>query len=217
LKFGDYLSALLTGDLEVRPDDRKYDLRGRLRETFASYGIAPASKSGAWARAPETLRYSGVHLESLKRDPDEVFRFLWDNRGRDGLDLDNAAFTRVLSVRPCTRVDPDDGFTLHETVAEYVQTRKLRADELRLVGVAQPDGMPNDTEVTLYGGGALVFDEFGRLKYHVGKTIGGVEQSDQLAQRWESGDFESDRRGVRRFAALHLKRATGGAQRREDW
>ena len=33
-----------------------------------------------WPHAPETLRYSGIHLESLQRDPDEVFRFLWDNR-----------------------------------------------------------------------------------------------------------------------------------------
>jgi hypothetical protein len=54
-------------------------------------------------------------------------------------------------------------------------------------------------------------------KYHVGKTIGGEDQTDQLEQRWESGDFQNDRRGARRFAALHLRRAAGGVRRREDW
>ncbi|MDQ3580297.1 MAG: hypothetical protein M3495_01110 [Pseudomonadota bacterium] len=191
LKFGDYLSAVLTGDREVRPDDKKYDLRRRLHEAFASYGIRPSASTadgGAWPHAPQSLRYGGVHLASLQRDPDEVFRFLWDNR--KDLGLDEGAYTEVLSVRPCTRVDPDDGFTLHETVAQYVQIRRLRADELRHVDVRPPDGMPTDTEVTLYGGAALVFDEFGHLKYHVGKSVGGDHQSEQLLRRWTSGDFE---------------------------
>jgi len=220
LKFGDYLSAVLTGDREVRPDDKKYDLRRRLREAFASYGIRPprnTADGGFWRRAPATLRYSGIHLESLQRDPDEVFRFLWDNRAHVDLHFDEGAYTEVLSVRPCTRVDPDDGFTLHETVAQYVQIRRLRADELKRVNVRPPNGMPPDTEVTLYGGAALVFDEFGHLKYHVGKLVGGEDQSEQLRRRWISGAFETDRRGIRRFAALHLRRAAGSAARKEEW
>ena len=219
LKFGDYLSAVLTGDQEVRPGDSKYELRRRLSEAFASYGIRPSRRAGAegaWPHAPESLSYAGVHLASLQRDPDEVFRFVWENRTL--LNLDEGAYTEVLSVRPCTRVDPDDGFTLHETVAQYVQVRRLRADELRLVKVRRPDGMAPDADVTLYGGGALVFDEFGRLKYHVGKSVGGDDQSDQLETRWVSGAFETDRRRGRRFAALHLKRAAASAATtREDW
>lgn len=219
LKFGDYLSAVLTGDQEVRPGDKKYELRRRLSEAFAGYGIRPsrrAAAGGTWPHAPEELSYAGVHLASLQRDPDEVFRFVWENRTL--LNLDEGAYTEVLSVRPCTRVDPDDGFTLHETVAQYVQVRRLRADELKLVKVRRPDGMASDADVTLYGGGALVFDEFGRLKYHVGKSVGGDDQSDQLETRWISGAFETDRRRVRRFAALHLKRAAGSAAAmREDW
>jgi len=221
LKFGDYLSAVLTSDREVRPDDKKYELRRRLRDAFASYGIKPrgSAAGGAWPRAPEGLTYAGVHLEALQRDPDEVFRFLWDNRR--ALKLDEGAYTEVLSVRPCTRVDPDDGFTLHETVAECVQIRRLRAGELHLVHVRRPDGMPDDTEVTLYGGGALIFDEFGRLKYWVGKAVGGEmggeDQSAQLLRRWVSGAFETDRRRSRRFAALHLQRAVGAATRKEEW
>jgi hypothetical protein len=221
LRFGDYLSAVLTGDREVRPDDKKYELRHRLQEAFASYGIQPAAQpgaEGAWPHAPQSLRYAGVHLASLKHDPDEVFRFLWDNRDPKRLNLDEGAYTQVLSVRPCTRVDPDDGFILNETVAEYVQIRRLRADELRLVGVRKPDGMPADADVTLYGGGALVFDEFGHLKYHIDKLVGGKDQSAQLDRRWKSGAFETDRRRVRRFAALHLRRAAGSAAAaREEW
>jgi hypothetical protein len=220
LTFRDYLSAMLTGDREVRPDDKKYDLRQRLREAFESFGIRPsdcADSAGSWRHAPETLRYSGIHLESLQRDPDEVFRFLWDNRDDPDLHFDESAYTEVLSVRPCTRVDPDDGFALHETVAEYVQRRCLRADELKLVNVRAPDDMPPDTAVTLYGGAALVFDEFGRLKYHVGKMVGGNDESEQLRRRWISGAFETDRCRTRRFAALHLRRAAGLAARKEEW
>jgi hypothetical protein len=146
-----------------------------------------------------------------------VFRFLWDNRSHGDLNFDEGAYTEVLSVRPCTRVDPDDGFTLHETVAQYVQIRRLRADELKRVNVRPPNGMPPDTEVTLYGGAALVFDEFGHLKYHVGKLVGGDDQSEQLRRRWISGAFETDRRAIRRFAALHLRRAAGSAARKEEW
>ena len=57
------------------------------------------------------------------RDPDEVFRFLWANRA--ALEVYDQANTRVLSVRPCTRVGPD-GFVLHETVSEYLQTLEMR-------------------------------------------------------------------------------------------
>lgn len=220
LEFGDYLSAILTGDREVRPDDTKYDLRRRLRQSFASYGIRPgdgAAPGGAWPHAPQDLSYAGVHLASLQRDPDEVFRFLWDNRDASRLALDENAYTEVLSVRPCTRIDPDDGFTLPETVAEYVQIRRLRGSELGQVGMKAPKGMSADTEVTLYGGGALIFDEFGHLKYHVAKSIGGEERSIELARQWASGAFRADRRRVRRFAALHLRRAAGGSARREEW
>ena len=65
LKFGDYLSAILTGDREVRPDDKKYELRQRLREAFVRYGVQPsndATTDGTWPHAPQLLRYSGVHL-----------------------------------------------------------------------------------------------------------------------------------------------------------
>jgi hypothetical protein len=41
VSFGDALSAALTADLEVRPDDRRLALRKRLLDSFRAYGIAP--------------------------------------------------------------------------------------------------------------------------------------------------------------------------------
>ncbi len=65
----------------------------------------------------------------MLRDREEVFRFIWENRGTDGLEIHKDGYVEVQSVRPCTRIGPD-GFVLRETVAEYVQILTLRADEL---------------------------------------------------------------------------------------
>jgi hypothetical protein len=130
------------------------------------------------------LSYSAVHFDSIRHDPDEVFRFLWANRRPLGLCAD--AYTRVLSVRPCQRVGTD-GFVLRETVAEYIQRIDLHAVELKPLGIGMPRGMPPDREVTLFGGGALVFDEYGRLKFHVrNKILNPIRQTRRLRHLWEA-------------------------------
>ena len=98
IEFGDYLSALITSDLEIRPDDGRYHVRDNLRAAFDAFGIAPASKyqDGRWeppdmgvpkkTRGPSAeLTYRFVHREAMQRDRDEVFRFLWDNSAGLGL------------------------------------------------------------------------------------------------------------------------------------
>lgn len=82
VQFGDYLSALLTGDTELRPDDSKYALRETLLRSFRGYGIEPASETadGLWIPPPEGLSYDRTHFEAMRRDPDELFRFIWENR-----------------------------------------------------------------------------------------------------------------------------------------
>jgi len=143
----------------------------------------------------------------MLRDPDEVFRFIWENR--EGLDLDESAYTRVISVRPCRRMGPD-GFTLRETVAEYIQMITLRAEELQQFDppINIPDGMPNDQEVTLYGGGALIFDEYGRIKYHVNNRIRNVpRQGPRLEYLWQFGYFDDKAETENVFARMHLQRA----------
>ena len=45
------------------------------------------------------------------------------------------------------------------------------ARELGDYGIQKPRGMPGETEVTLYGGNAVIFDEYGHVKCNIGKSI----------------------------------------------
>ena len=214
ISFGDYISALLTSDLEIRPDDSRYNLRRHLIAGFAGFGFSPSSsfegQTGRWEPPDKPLNYAFVHREALQRDPDEVFRFIWDNR--TALGLCDEAFTEVCGVRPVLRVDLD-GFTLRETVADYVQILTVRADELETIKVPdsskpirRPPGLDNWQEVRILGGGALIFDEFGHLKYHVRNAmLSGGRQSERLAYLAESGFFDRGTRAERGFAAMHMK------------
>jgi hypothetical protein len=108
-------------------------------ESFKAFGFAPASKRrdrpGMWTEPPAGLKYDRVRFDSLKTDKDEVFRFIWDNRGP--LRLQDGAYTEVLSVQPSTRIGLD-GFVVRETVAQYYQVARLTPDELRSVGLRLP-------------------------------------------------------------------------------
>src|SRR5262249_22648425 len=163
---------------EVQTNDERYHYRKILLESFASYGIKPSSKyeteahdKGIWESPGMKLDLTWTHFDSLKRDRDEIFRFIWQNR--KALEVNDDAYTEVLSVRPCTRI-ASDGFTLHETVAEYVQMITVKARELptlkweispKLPAISKaklkrfpvPVGMPPDQEITIYGGGSLIF------------------------------------------------------------
>ena len=74
----------------------------------------------------------------------------------------------------------------------------------------------------LYGGGTLIFDEFGRLKYWVHKDVFSEHQSERLAYLWNEGYLVADRGAAKyrpaRFSTIHLRRALD-AQRRpaEEW
>jgi hypothetical protein len=219
LEFGDYLSALLTADRELRPEDPTYDYRRILRDRCARYGIAPAASSdreGCWMPAPPDLTYARTHFESLQRDPDEVFRFVWENRRALGLYED--AFTRVTWVRPALRIAPD-GFTLRETIAEYTQQLDLEPSELRSLGIEKPRGMTDgERPVPLFGGGTLVFDEYGHLKFHVTNRITNArKQSTRLAYLWERGYFRPGATRVAGFANLHRLRAIPMRTVHEAW
>ena len=63
----------------------------------------------------------------MLRDPEEVFRFIWENRR--ALKVREDSYIEVQSVRPSIRIGPD-GFVLHETVAEYIQILTLWTGEL---------------------------------------------------------------------------------------
>lgn len=226
IEFGDYLSALVTSDLEIRPDDSRYRMRAHLRAAFAAFGIEATSSYGGevgrWepplspARVPKdlaeppSLTYAFVHREALERDRDEVFRFLWDNRRVLG--LCEEAHTEVGAVRPCLRVD-HDGFTLRETVADYVQILTVRAEELEGLAVPgrdervrKPEGLPGWRTVRLLGGGALIFDEFGQLKHHIRNAVlNPARQTRRLQCLFDAGYFDERRDLSEGFARLHAR------------
>lgn len=227
IEYGDFLSALVTADYELHPDDSLYKFRRLLRASFRAYGIEPTSKGsssepGLW-QAPEVeppnlaLNYSRTHFESMLRDPEEVFRFVWENR--QALRLYEGAYTRVQSVRPCLRI-AEDGFALRETVADYVQILRLTAKEIAALGIAIPDGLPPEPEeILLYGGGVLLFDEYGRVKYHIHNR---VDNTDRQAQRLRAlvqfGYFVKGARAQPRFSHMHRLRALNApTYRREGW
>jgi hypothetical protein len=214
LTFSDYLSALLTVDREVVPDDSRYDYRGALLKNFKDFDISPAGDAdpdGCWAGFEGQLTNSRVRFDSLLRDPHEVFRLIWENRGKLKIGADG--YTEVQSVRPCIRVGPD-GFVLRETVAEYVEILTLQVGELEAtLGIVPPKGMPHWRRVRLFGGGALIFDEYGQLKYQVANGLANSDedirrQKKRLEYLWQSGFFEQPVDPAFRFSLMHLARAT---------
>lgn len=229
MTYPDYVSALLTADAELYPDDQKYKYREALRREFAAFGIEPASRpglDGLW-EPPPTDQFSlvGMHFERLQRDPTTAFRFVWENR--DALGIYPDAFTRVTSVRPVVRVSRD-GTILRETVAEYIQTLTVYSTELAHLGIRKPKGMRRSRVIRLYGGGLLIFSEYGRLKYHIGTGVVRQRQSARLQHLWDSGFFEATativtpapaaRSAGARIAQMHRHRALRPAHRpREDW
>ncbi|MDQ4133705.1 MAG: hypothetical protein M3179_10990 [Actinomycetota bacterium] len=225
LSFAEFLSAMLTADIEVRDDDSRFELRTTLREWFGRYGIRPASplESGAWERCDRQLVREGVRFGSLQSDPTEMFRLLWGNR--KALKLTPTAYTRVPSVRPCLRIGPEDGLPVRETVAECIQYLAMPAAELSSLGVRKPRAMPDDTEVVLEGGSTLILDEYGMLKYEIHNRVPTPDDEDARddAQRrvdylWDQGHYDKGRSLTRRLSNLHRRRALDvGIPRSEVW
>ncbi len=218
VNFSDFLSAMLTADAEACPDDSKYEYREALLGSFGDFGITPpprATAAGTWQEAPEGMRYDRTHFAQLQRDPIEVFEFIW--RNRDDLEIVPDAFTTVESVQPLTRIGPD-GFLLRETVAPYLQIIHLRAGELPRYGIDPPEGIDPKRSLRLHGGGTLIFDEFGRLKYHIGTGVRSKKQTKRLQSLWERGYLDRPDQEPRRFALAHRNRARGSLEtRREAW
>jgi hypothetical protein len=227
VEFPDFLSALVTADHEIRPDDSKYRFRKHLVDSFRAYGIKPSPGTsvpdGFWLAPDGELVNDRIRFESMTRDPDEVFRFVWENR--EVIGLSEGAFTRILSVRPCLRVAPDDGFPLRETVAECMQQIRVSAGELATFGIDKPPEMADDTQVSLEGGFTLIFDEYGRLKFAIAKRLFDKNrpevqerQSQRLADLWRYGHYRKGASLTRRFSAMHRQRSLGAARSfSEEW
>jgi hypothetical protein len=218
LSFPDYLSALLTADAQLNPDDTRYGYRDSLRSSFEKFGVTPGSKrrkDGLWEPpSANSFSLAGTHFDGMQRDPSEVFRFVWENAV--ALDIDRSAFTRVTSVRPVVRVSNDQSI-LRETVVEYVQSLKVFSSELASMGIRKPDAMPTNLLITLYGGGSLIFSEYGQLKFHVGTGVRSPRQSGRLQSLWDRGELATPAPSTARIRRMHQARALRPSVAKGGW
>ena len=83
----------------------------------------------------------------------------------------------------------------------------MQARDLKKFGLTKQEGMPADLELNIFGGGTLILDESGRLKYHVRNRIRSAErQNPRLEYLWTHGGFS----GSKAFGLLHLERVLRG-------
>jgi hypothetical protein len=222
--FSDFLRAMLSADEELVPDDA-LGYRKAVSDAFERFGIIAPPVSPLTIADTDYPSYRSFSYASLRSDPDETFRFLWDNAGLFGIDRDY--YLHVENVRPSVRVGPR-GFVVAETLVDYVQELILTRTELdALCGRAgldrlAPDTIPGTTKIKLYGGGVIVFDEFGAIKHHHAKPLADwgrqVDRLEYLVARgqWDTkgriGFSTGDSPG-QRFAALH----SSGGRWEEEW
>jgi hypothetical protein len=217
LSFDDFATALLAADEEMVPDDR-HDYRGTLATAFARYGIKEARprRVNTFGRK-DAPTYRLVHEDEMRIRRDEVFRWIWQNAALLGVSLDY--YLSVEEVTPCARVAPD-GFVVNEVVAIYIQMLDGTAAELRDLAhrlggeLVIPAGVSDTTRLELLGGGTLIFDEFGRLRYQQPKPLLDWDrQSRRLAYLVQYG-LRDTRGGIgyslgtplgQRFAVMHAE------------
>ena len=164
---------------------------------------------------------SGAHFASLQNDRTEMFRLVWANRKE--LRLDPDAFTRIVSLRPAFRVDPQDGFHIRETVVECTQYLKLQASELKDYRLTVPDGMDDDHEIVFRGGSTLILDEYGDLKFEVynpipARTGMSLDRRRRWQRRldylWDNGFLDQGASLTKGLPTLHRERAMGTVRAR---
>jgi hypothetical protein len=218
-EFPDFLAALLVSDAELVPDD-KHRYRDTVRDAFGRWGIVAADNHiDDLSQSGLTPVYRNLSYTALRSDTDEVFRFIWENL--ELLQIDPRFYIHVEHVRPSVRVGPD-GMVVAETVAEYIQFLEgTPAGLARAIGLRVPGAVKPGTRVRVLGGGTIVFDEFGRAKYHHRKDIRDTRrQHRRLGYLVGNGLFDDKDLGVsdgmpagQRFAILHQP----DANRMETW
>ncbi len=171
--FGDFIDAILAADEVVAPDD-PHHYRDTIEATFAAYDIRPPARRRLSAgQLSHPWRHQGVNLRALGTSTDEVFRFIWQNA--DNLDIDLDLHLRVNRVLSVTRTGPD-GLVVEEIIADYTQIVSAALGDLpptvrRGVRDGRGEPVPKDTEAQIWGGGVIVFDQYGVPRHHVTKSI----------------------------------------------
>lgn len=215
IEFEDVLDAILVADEIVAPDDRR-GYRDAVRGAFRRYGIhQPPGRMVFLSGRGTPLRYEQVNAAALRSSRDEAYRFLWQNLA--ALELSSEWHLQVESLRQAIRVGPD-GLVVQEVVCDYVQVLELTARQAREIAdrqagepaetVTRPrgevlnrlalpgvDSLPDSVPLQIWGGGTLIFDQFGRAKLHQRKDLDDwARQSERLAYLLRRGLFDGDRR-----------------------
>ncbi|SER38287.1 hypothetical protein [Sphingobium sp. YR768] len=215
IDFSQYLAALLTADRELVPDD-EHGYRKRIRDVFGRYGISLPAKGcdneGCWSPCAygRELEYARSNFGELTRSKDEMFRFIWENRDRLG--VNSRAYAEVLTIEPAVRAGPD-GILLHETICQYYQRVDIFGAEFEsLLGAERPEGLSSRDRYTAFGGGVLVFDQYGQVKYHIANPIDDPERQQARARYLiDTGQVgQSGSPSRMRFALDHLERMERG-------
>jgi hypothetical protein len=204
LEFEDVLDAIVVADEVVVPDD-EHDYRGTLCERFGRYDIRqPEGRMIDLAKLAVPFRYDQINAAALRSSKQEAYRFIWQNLA--ALELNPEWYLQIEALRPALRVGPD-GLVIQEVVCDYVQVLELNAGQARqLAADIGRDGenrlavpgeraLPDATPLQFWGGGTLIFDQFGRVKLHQRKDLDDwARQSKRLAFLLSKGLFDSDGR-----------------------
>ena len=218
LEFEDVLDSVLQADEIVAPDDH-HGYRTALSDSFAGFGIERSERRIIDMSERLSPTYERMNYAALRSDPTEVARFIWENA--DVFSINRGYWLQVGSVQPSVRVGPD-GLVVSEVVATYVQTLELTAGELAEHDVEPAAQLRPDTKLQIWGGGVIVFDQFGRAKLHQTKPLADwPRQARRLAYLVGHGLADSKQRygytistpRGQRFAALHV----GDRRAGEDW
>jgi hypothetical protein len=220
-EFADFLDAALIADQEVVPEDR-YHYREAVVRGFGAFGIRPRRWPLPDVGTPDTYTYRGFNYLALRSDREEVYRFIWQNA--ETLGIPRTTYLKVESVVPSVRISPD-GFVVTETVVEYVQQLGTTMAELRDMAPKEFAPLADvraDRPVKVWGGGTIIFDQFGRVKHHLLKPLDDWRrQADRLAYLIRQDIRDREGRfgyslglpGGMRFAVYHQPRASIG----ESW
>jgi hypothetical protein len=69
----------------------------------------------------------------------------------------------------------------------------------------------------LIGGGTLIFDEFGTLKFHICNHLTASKQAARLTDLYRAGQLTHESGLARPFAIAHQRRGGLHPQFQEDW
>ncbi len=228
-ELADFLTAIAASESGINPDD-EYGYLEALKQGFKDFGIEVQAAPDWTAPATGWPMYRDFSYSSLRSDPDETFRFIWDHARFLG--IDPTYYLHIENVRPAIRTGPR-GFVVSEVVVDYVQELIVsRAEFEKLAAPTQPgqptvalpstEILPSETKLKLYGGGTIIFDEFGAVKYQRFKRLDDwTRQGRRLQYLVERGLWDTKGRlgfslGTplgQRFALFHTAGSTIG----EEW